>query len=68
MKPTLTDKKMTCDKCGQECQVYETKGAVLENLLYYSQCPECRRVSISEDGLHWEPLMDVNNQEAQNEG
>jgi len=56
MKPILTDKKMTCD-CDEQCAVYETRGVVLDNLLYYAQCQKCRRLYISEDGVHWELLF-----------
>ena len=59
--PTLTEtgKKMTCDECGNQCPTFETRGAVLDNLIYLAKCWKCGCFYQSKDELHWEVLWQI---------
>ena len=51
---TKTGGKMTCDNCGAKCPILETRGAILNNLLYYLGCRKCGCFYTSEDKIHWD--------------
>ena len=62
---TETGKEMTCDECGNQCPTFETRGAVLDNLIYLAKCWKCGCSYRSEDGIHWDYIFKGKPEEAE---